>query len=86
MKVAPRQERNPHRYVFVFEPASTDTLVEVQLPSLRELVFKLTSSDGSKLTRTFHIPFDINPRNLQVNGTDVEYLFDREDVALRGLT
>jgi len=80
MKVVARQEEGPTRYVFVFESASTDTLVEVQLPGLRELVFKLISSEGSKIPKTFNMPFDIDPKRLLVNGTNVEYLFDWEDV------
>jgi len=73
MKVVARQEDD--RYVFVPEPASTDTLVEVELPSIRQLVFKLTS-ERSKLNQIFNMPFDVNPKNLQVNGTNVEYMFD----------
>jgi len=73
MKVVARQEDD--RYVFVPEPASTDTLVEVELPSVRQLVFKL-SSERAKLNQIFNMPFDVNPRNLQVNGQNVEYMFD----------
>jgi len=73
MKVVARQEDDC--YVFVPEPASLDTLVEVELPSTRQLVFRLTSAT-SKLTQTFNMPFDVNRNNLSVKGANVVLMFD----------
>lgn len=62
--------------MFVPESAtSQDTLVEVELPTVRQLVFRLTSA-SSKLTQTFNMPFDVNPKKLSTKGDNVILMFD----------
>eukprot|EP01127_Copromyxa_protea_P000153 TRINITY_DN10148_c0_g1_i1.p1 TRINITY_DN10148_c0_g1~~TRINITY_DN10148_c0_g1_i1.p1 ORF type:complete len:220 (+),score=73.80 TRINITY_DN10148_c0_g1_i1:23-682(+) len=68
VKVAAAQQADS--YHFAPEAAALDTLIEVELPSSKALVFKLTSASG-KISQTFNMPFDVAPKDLSLVGTTV---------------
>jgi len=61
-------------YNFTAEAAALDTLVEVELPNTKALLFKLSSSSG-KISQTFNMPFDVAPKDLTLEGHTVILIF-----------
>jgi len=74
-KIAPVPEANCYR--FIPTPASVDTTVEVEIPTPKQLSFKLSSSTA-KLAQTFNMPFDITPKLLVLQGTTVTLTFPKQ--------
>jgi hypothetical protein len=68
VKIAPQPEATC--YIFNPTPSAHSTLIEVVIPSARQLQFTMTSS-VSKLTQTFNLPFDIALKDLVIQGTTV---------------
>jgi len=68
VKIAPQQEDT--RYRFVPTPGADDATIEVELPTARQLSFKISTSKA-RLTQTFNMPFDVSPKLLTLNGSEV---------------
>jgi len=71
-QITPQPEAT--RYTFVPTLAVQPTTVEIEIPSSRQLQFKMSSST-SKFTQTFNLPFDISLKDLMIQGTTVILTF-----------
>jgi len=60
-----------NRYVFSPTPCSHATRVEIQIASGGKALQFVMTSNVSKLTQTFNLPFEINRRDLSVDGSNV---------------
>jgi len=72
VKVSAQQEQT--RFVFIPTPCSHTTRIEINIPTSRQLQFNMTSN-VSKLTQTFNLPFDVSPSDLRLEGSNVILMF-----------
>jgi len=72
VKIAPQQDSDCYR--FVPTPSREPTTIDVDIPTGRAVVFKITSA-SAKLTQTFNVPFDVTAKDLSLDGTTVVLKF-----------
>jgi len=72
VKIQAQQEASYYR--FIPAPAQDDALIEVELPTARQLTFKISTSKA-RLTQTFNMPFDVSPKDLVLQGSEVILTF-----------
>jgi len=70
VKIQAHQEQDLNRFRFEPTPSREDATIEIELPSARQLTFKI-STQKARLTQTFNMPFDVDLGDLQIQGNNV---------------